>query len=116
MRCDTVVGMAHTWWVNLSIAVPFVSYFLWRIEPFSIRRCQLLAGALFAASFGVVEGIVVVYLRAVVGAVAGYGASMSEVARFVEGLNRALRDPAVLPVSLLKVEMCREVSTILMLL
>ena len=55
-------------------------------------------------------------LRAVVGAVAGYGASLSEAARFAEGLNRALPEPAGLPVSLLKVEICREASTILMLI
>src|SRR5215469_12117672 len=75
-HCDTVVSMTHPWWVNLSIVIPSVSYFLWRREPFSIGRGRLLAGALFAASFGVVEGIVVVFLRAVVGAVTGYCVSV----------------------------------------
>jgi hypothetical protein len=108
--------MAHPWWVNLLIAVPFISYLFWQREPFSISRTQLLAGALFAASFGVVEGTVVVYLRAVLGAAAGYGASLSEVVRFSEALNRSLPEPVASPVSLLNVEVYREAATILMLL
>jgi len=80
-----------------------------------MSRAQILAAALFAASFGVVEGTVVVYLRAVLGVAAGYGASLSEVARFSESLNRALPEPAALPISLMKVEVFREAATILML-
>jgi hypothetical protein len=106
--------MAHPWWVNLLIAVPLVSYFFWQKESISITKAHLLVAAVFAASFGVVEGTVVVYLRAVLGVTAGYGASLSEVARFSESLNRALLEP-VLPVSLLKVEVLREAATMLML-
>ncbi len=107
--------MAHPWWVNLLIAVPWISYVFWQREPISITRAQLFTSALFAASFGVVEGTVVVYLRAVLGALAGYGASLSGVARFSEVLNRAILEPTALPASLLKVEMYREVATILVL-
>jgi len=106
--------MAHPWWVNLLIAVPLISYFFWQREPISITRAHLLVAAVFAASFGVVEGAVVVYLRAVLGVTAGYGASLSVVARFLEKHNRTLLEP-VLPVSLLKVEVFREAATILML-
>ena len=107
--------MAHPWWVNLLIAVPLISYVFWQREPISITRAQLFTSALFAASFGVVEGTVVVYLRAVLGAVAGYGASLSGVAQFSEVLNRAILEPTALPASLLKVEMYREVATIVVL-
>jgi len=44
---------------------PLISYFFWQREPISITRAQLFTSALFAAPFAVVEGIVVVYLRAV---------------------------------------------------
>jgi len=108
--------MAHPWWVNLLIAVPFVSYFVWRREPFLITRTHILASALFAGSFGVVEGIVVVYLRAVLAALAGYGTSLSGVAQFSKNFNLAMVESAVLPGSLLKVEVCREAATILMLI
>ena len=108
--------MAHPWWVNLLIAVPFIAYFFWRREPVLITRRQLLASALFAASFGMVEGMVVVYLRAVLAAAAGYGASLVAVAQFSRNINPAMQESAVLPVSLLKVEVCREAATILMLI
>lgn len=74
-----------------------------------------MAAALFAASFGVVEGTVVVYLRAVLGATAGYSTSLSGVAQFSESLNQVKLEPTALPPSLLKVEVFREAATIFML-
>jgi hypothetical protein len=115
-QCDRVFLMAHPWWVNLLIAVPFISYFFWRREPILIARRHLLASALFAASFGVVEGMVVVYLRAVLAAAAGYGASLFAVVQFSRNFNPAMPESAVLPVSLLKIEVCREAATMLMLI
>jgi hypothetical protein len=107
--------MAHPWWVNLLITVPFISYVFWQRTSISIRRTHLLAAALFAASFGVVEGTVVVYLRAVLGAAAGYSTSLSGVAQFSESLKEIKLDPTALPPSLLKVEVLREAATIFML-
>jgi len=107
--------MAHPWWVNLLITVPFISYIFWRRVSISIGRTHLLAAALFAASFGVVEGAVVVYLRAVLGAAAGYSTSLSVVAQFSESLNQVNLEPTALPPSLLKVEVFREAATIFML-
>lgn len=107
--------MAHPWWVNLLITVPFISYVFWQRASISIRRTHLLAAALFAASFGVVEGTVVVYLRAVLGAAAGYSTSLSGVAQFSESLNQVKLEPTALPPSLLKVEVFREAATIFML-
>jgi len=109
------LGMAHPWWVNLLITVPFISYIFWRRVSISIGRTHLLAAALFAASFGVVEGTVVVYLRAVLGAAAGYSTSLSGVAQFSESLKQIKLDPTALPPSLLKVEVFREAATIFML-
>jgi hypothetical protein len=107
--------MAHPWWVNLLIAVPIISYLFWRREPLLITRAHLLASGLFAASFGVLEGTVVVYLRAVLAAAAGYGASLFAVAQFSRNFNPAMLESAVLPISLLKVEVCREAATMIML-
>jgi hypothetical protein len=112
---EGVLGMAHPWWVNLLITVPFISYVFWQRTSISIRRTHLLAAALFAASFGVVEGTVVVYLRAVLGAAAGYSTSLSGVAQFSESLKQIKLDPTALPPSLLKVEVFREAATIFML-
>jgi hypothetical protein len=107
--------MAHPWWVNLLITVPFISYVFWQRASISISRTHLLAAALFAASFGVVEGTVVVYLRAVLGAAAGYRTSLSGVAQVSESLNQVRLEPSALPPSLLKVEVFREAATIFML-
>jgi len=107
--------MAHPWWINLLITVPFISYVFWQRASISIKRTDLLAAALFAASFGVVEGTVVVYLRAVLGAAAGYSTSLSGVAQFSESLNQVKLEPTALPPSLLKVEVFREAATIFML-
>jgi hypothetical protein len=107
--------MAHPWWVNLLITVPFISYVFWQRASISISRTHLLAAALFAASFGVVEGTVVVYLRAVLGAAAGYRTSVSGVAQVSESLNQVRLEPSALPPSLLKVEVFREAATIFML-
>jgi len=107
--------MAHPWWVNLLVTVPFISYVFWQRASISIGRTHLLAAALFAASFGVVEGTVVVYLRAVLGAAAGYSTSLSGVAQFSESLNHVNLEPTALPPSLLKVEVFREAATIFML-
>jgi hypothetical protein len=107
--------MAHPWWVNLLVAVPFFSYVFWQRASISFTRTHLLAAALFAASFGVVEGTVVVYLRAVLGAAAGYSTSLSGVAQFSENLSQVRLEPAALPPSLLRVEVFREAATIFML-
>ncbi|HST11363.1 MAG TPA: hypothetical protein VLL05_13380, partial [Terriglobales bacterium] len=47
---------------------------------------------------------------------AGYGVSLSAVALFSKSFSPAMPESAVLPVSLLKVEVCREAATMLMLI
>ena len=56
-----------------------------------------------------------VYLRAVLGAAAGYSTSLSGVAQFSESLKHVKLEPTALPPSLLKVEILREAATIFML-
>jgi hypothetical protein len=107
--------MAQPLWVNLLLVVPFVSYYFWRRKPIPISWKQLVSCALFAIAFGAVEASVVVYLRAILGASAGYGASLSEVARFSHAVNAAVDPPPVLPNSLLALEIFREAATMVML-
>jgi hypothetical protein len=107
--------MAHPLWINLLVLVPLVSYYVWRSKPVVLTRKQLAASALFAFAFGLVEAAVVVYLRALLSTSAGYGASLSEVARFSQAINAATTDSPMLPSSVLVLEMCREAATMLML-
>ena len=108
--------MAKPLWVNLLLLVPFVSYYFWHKKPVSVTRKQLLICGLFAVAFGVLEAAVVVYLRAVLSLSAGYGASLTEVASFSRSITAAAAaDAPVLPNSLLALEICREATTMVML-
>jgi len=55
--------LAHPWWVNLLLLVPLVAYFLFRREKPQLTSRELLISAMFALSFGFVEGAVAIYLR-----------------------------------------------------
>lgn len=106
--------MANPWWVNLLILVPFLAFWLWR-KGLGLSRRELLILAVWAAAFGVVEGTVVVYLRAVMASLTDFGAELSGVAAFSKTL---FSDPAILnslPPSLYIVELLREAATLVML-
>ena len=106
---------AQPWWVNLLFAVPFIFYFLWRGEGLNISRSTILITALFGISFGFVEASVVVYLRAAVGLLPGYGGTLTDVARLSADINQQAQILGELPQSLLKVEFLREAATLIML-
>src|SRR5215831_2456199 len=95
---------AHPWWVNLLILVPLVAYFLFRRRKPQLTNRQLLIPALFALSFGLVEGAVVIYLGAAVGLLPGYADTLSDVARLSTSLYRQAQPLTNLPPSLLTVE------------
>ena len=48
--------LPHPWWVNLLLLVPLVAYFLFCHEKPQLTRRELLTCAMFALSFGFVEG------------------------------------------------------------
>jgi hypothetical protein len=48
--------LAHPWWVNLLLLVPLAAYFLFRREKPELTSRELLTSAMFALSFGFVEG------------------------------------------------------------
>lgn len=107
---------ASPWWVNLLLLVPVLAYLWWRRRGLELTRQQLALAALFAAAFGFVEGTVVIYLRAAVGLLPGYGGTLADVARLSAGLYRQTQSVHQLPPSLLAVEVGREAATLLILL
>jgi len=97
--------------------VPLVAYFLFRREKPQLTRHQLLTSAIFALSFGFVEGAVAIYLGAAAGLLPGYAGTLPDVARLSADLHgQEIRHLNNLAPSLLTVEVFREAATMLMLL
>ena len=107
---------AQPWWVNFFVFIPFVAYYLWRKEGLQISSRILIVTALFGISFGFIEASVVVYLRAAVGLLPGYGGTLSDVARLSSDIYQQAQILGELPKSLLRVEFFREIATMVMLL
>ena len=107
---------AQPWWVNFLTGIPFVAYYLWRKEGLIISKWILLISGLFGIAFGFVEASVVVYLRAAVGLLPGYGGTLSDVTRFSADIYQQAQILSELPKSLLAVEFFREAATMIMLL
>jgi hypothetical protein len=110
------VLIAEPWWVNLFIFIPFAAFYFWRKHGLAIASGTLVASAFFAAAFGFVEAVVVVYLRAAVGLLPGYGGTLADVARLSSELYQKSQIHGDLPQSLLIVEIFREAATMVMLL
>ncbi len=72
--------LAHPWWVNLLLLEPLVAYFLFRREKPQLTSRELLTSAMFALSFGVVEGAVAIYLGVAVGLLSGHAGSLADLA------------------------------------
>ena len=109
--------LAHPWWVNLLLLVPLVAYFLFRREKPQLTSRKLLTSALFALSFGFVEGAVAIYLGVAVGLLTGHAGSLSDVARLSADLHgQQSQTLNNLPPSLLRIEVLREAASMLMLL
>lgn len=108
--------LAKPWWVNLFIFVPFVANFIWRKSGLVISRRILTVAAFFGVAFGFVEAAVVVYLRAAMGLLPGYGGTLGDVARLSSELYQNAQLLSEMPVSLFTVEVFREAATMIMLL
>ena len=108
---------ADPWWVNLLLLVPLVAYFLFRREKPQLTSRELQTSAMFALSFGFVEGAVAIYLGVAVGLLSGHAGPLSDVARLSAYLHGQQSQPLNnLPPSLLRVEVFREAASMLMLL
>jgi hypothetical protein len=107
---------ADPWWVNLFIFIPFAAFYFWRKRGLAIAKGTLVASAFFGAAFGFVEAAVVVYLRAAVGLLPGYGGTLADVARLSSQIYQKSQIQSDLPQSLLTVEVWRESATLVMLI
>jgi hypothetical protein len=112
----TIELVAQPWWVNLLVLVPLLAWFSWRRGGVPVTVRQLVISGVFAASFGFLEAVVVVYLRAAVGLLPGYQGSLSDVIRMSGDFYRQSQAISQFPRSLLTLEVLREAATILMLL
>jgi hypothetical protein len=112
----TIGLVAQPWWVNLLVAVPPLAWFSWRRGGVPLTWAQLFLSGIFAASFGFLEAVVVVYLRAAVGLLPGYQGTLSDVIRMSGGFYQQSQAIGQFPKSLLTLEVFREAATILMLL
>ena len=112
----TIELVAQPWWVNLLVLVPPLAWFSWRRGGVPVSVRQLVISGVFAASFGFMEAVVVVYLRAAVGLLPGYQGTLSDVIRMSGDFYRQSQAISQFPESLLTLEVLREAATILMLL
>ena len=112
----TIGLVAQPWWVNLLVLVPPLAWFSWRRGGVPVSVRQLVISGVFAASFGFMEAVVVVYLRAAVGLLPGYQGTLSDVIRTSGDFYRQSQAISQFPESLLTLEVLREAATILMLL
>ena len=108
--------IAQPWWVNLLVLVPPLAWFSWRRGGVHLTVRQLLISGIFAVSFGFLEAVVVVYLRAATGLLPGYQGTLSDVVRMSGQFYAQSQAISQFPKSLLTLEVLREASTILMLL
>ncbi len=109
------VLFARPWPVNLFILAPFATYYLWRRDGLTLTRDALVAACFFGIAFGFVEAAVVVYLRAAIGLLPGYGGSLADVAGLSADIFQQAEILDELPRSLLAVELFREAATMIML-
>ena len=108
--------VAQPWWVNLLVLVPPFAWFSWRRGGVPITSQHLFMSGVFAAAFGFLEAVVVVYLRAAVGLLPGYQGTLSDVIRMSGQFYVQTQVISQFPKSLLTLEVLREAATILMLL
>jgi len=111
----TIALVAQPWWVNFIILIPPLAWFSWRREGVAVTVRQLAISGVFAAAFGFLEAIVVVYLRAATGLLPGYQGTLSDVVRMSGQYYVQSQAITQFPKSLLTLEVLREAATIVML-
>ena len=111
----TLALVAQPWWVNFIILIPPLAWFSWRRGGVAVTTRQLAISGVFAAAFGFLEAVVVVYLRAAVGLLPGYQGALSDVVRMSGQYYVPSLAITQFPKSLLTLEVLREAATILML-
>ena len=110
-----LILFAEPWWVNLFVLIPVATYLFLRKRGVVLTKNQLFIAAFFGIAFGFVETSVVIYLRAAVGLLPGYGGILSDAANLSAPLYQQAEILARLPKALLLIEFIREAATIAML-
>src|SRR5437660_8998920 len=111
----SIAPVAQPWWVNFLILVPPLAWLSWRRDGLPVTARQLAFSGIFAAAFGIVEAVVVVYLRAATGLLPGYQGTLADVALMSGQFYVQSQAIAQFPKSLLTLEVLREAATIVML-
>jgi len=106
---------AQPWWVNLLILLPVLSYLHWRRAGLLLSRHTLLTLALFGASFGYVEAVVVVYLRTAAGIVGHDSSAISQLQNSSATYQQVTSSLTQFSSSLRTIEAFREAATMVML-
>src|SRR6266513_2665404 len=106
---------AHPWWVNLLLLIPPLSYSYWRRTGLLLNGRRLVTLLLFAVAFGVVEAVVVVYLRGTLVTLAPSSVA-SPIQDSPSTYEQTVSFLGMIPHNLLTIEVCREAATIVMLL
>jgi hypothetical protein len=107
--------VAEPWWVNFIVLVPPFAWWSWRRGGVPLTVRQLVISGAFAAAFGFLEAVVVVYLRAAVGLLPGYQGTLSDVIRMSGQYYVQSQAITQFPKSLLTLEVLREAATMIML-
>ena len=107
---------ASPWWVNLLLILPFILYFSFRQKGISVSKSILVATAAFGIAFGFNESVVVIYLRAAVGLLPGYGGTFADMVSLSSGIYQQSQSLSHLPSILANIEFFREAATMIMLL
>jgi len=111
----TIALVAQPWWVNFIILIPPLAWFSWRRGGVAVTVRQLAISGVFAAAFGFLEAVVVVYLRAATGLLPGYQGTLADVVRMSGQYYFQSQAITQFPKSLLTLEVLREAATIIML-
>src|SRR5207247_10166600 len=111
-----VVLVAQPWWVNLLVLIPPLAWFSWQRGGVPVTARQLAISGIFAAAFGFLEAVVVIYMRAAVGLLPGFPGTLSEVVRLSAQFTVQSQEFMQFPKSFLTLVVLPEAQSILMLL
>ena len=103
-------------WVNLLLLVPLATWIYFRKNKLSINRDILLKTGVFGIAFGFIEAACIIYLRAATGLLPGFQGTLSDVQKQSIGIYNQLLLQQRLPISLLTVEIIREIGTMVMII
>jgi len=113
---EKFVLFAEPWWVNFFIFIPIIAFYFWQKNKLIIKKQVLINTAFFGIAFGFVEAAVVVYLRAAVGLLPGYGGTILDISNLSSAIYQQSQILGELPKSLFLIEFFRELFTMVMLI